>query len=184
MSPFHREFQNLVVFVFGIKIPNYIKIHHAANSERIAVCNTKKNSFYNFQMSWQCVKSSQTPHVLVLTWLQTPDFFSLHSLHRSVAKFLQTLGIPDEHQGFQTTLSGLYTWLSVGPRHRSWKSKDMEILVAQQVPPDCQRVRRVEESKLLWLVTLIEISLLFLFHAFHFKIVFLIILFTCTKGSI
>lgn len=42
MSQFHREFQNLVFFAFGIKIPKYIKIHHAVNSERITVYKNNK----------------------------------------------------------------------------------------------------------------------------------------------
>lgn len=121
------------------------------------------------------MKNSQTLHVLELTRLQVPDYFSLNSLDWSTAKSLHTLGIPNDHRCFQASLSGLYTWLSVCPRHRSWKSKDPEILVTQQVPPDCQRIRSGEESKMVWLVIEIESSLLIFFHALHFRIVFLIL---------
>lgn len=77
MSPFHREFQNLVFFVFGIKIPKYIKIHHAENSERIAVCKNKKK--YPYIIS-KCIYRVWRTLKFLVCWYWH-DFRSLTTFH-------------------------------------------------------------------------------------------------------
>lgn len=123
-------------------------------------------------MYLQCVKNSQAPLVLVLTWLQILDYFSLHSLDRRAHKFLRILWVPNEHQCFQTGLSGLYTWLSW-----SWADPQVE---GEEGPtnsgnPACFTRQPEKQSKLLWLVIETESSLLIFFYVLHFRIVFLIL---------
>lgn len=115
------------------------------------------------------MKNSQTLHVLVLTWLQIPDYFSLHSLDRNAAKFLHTLAISNEF-AFKpaSEVSARASLLVLGTGHgRARTCKFWWPRVSTRLPE--------KESKLLWLVIEIESSLLVFSHASHFRIVFLIL---------